>query len=449
VRTLVEGYNGKKESKKHESEVHLPRLRELIQRILVTGGTMGHTYRLWNDKRGEYRWIHLDSSVKTQADDSRLLYGVYSDVSEQRHLEGELVYANEKMQDIVNAIPGGVAIYKMTNIFETKYFSDGLAEMTGYSVEEYGQLVEDNISTVVETREKFQLHRQFIDEKIGEFEEKQMNAEDFTAKEKDNLNNLRTIGRYLTRTLDEHQRILGQHFDLKKLYDEELENYSNMTLVQRFPFRSDVYDVILKDVSLLQNIDKVFNPLFIGQVNKIFNPEKMLEYQKKLKKSGTEDEDLELDFDEEAYSREKEQRRLERMKKYEGCVSTILEQLLKHRELTLETLNTGCDEEAWNRLLPTAEIFREVMIEFLTAGTIDIQALQRDQTDYLMDASDGFVLNETLLSLMEDRKFRKIGKILIFPIEDGGHVHFKNVMDEFGNRRNFRCSNIGFRYEER
>lgn len=54
------------------------------------------------------------------------------------------------------------------------------------------------------------------------------------------------------------------------------------------------------------------------------------------------------------------------------------------------------------------------MIEFLTAGTIDIQALQREQTDYLMDASDGFVLNETLLSLMEDRKFRKIGKILIF-----------------------------------
>ena len=42
-------------------------------------------------------------------------------------------------------------------------------------------------------------------------------------KEKGNLNNLRAIGRYLTQTLDEHQRILGQHFDLKKLYDEELE----------------------------------------------------------------------------------------------------------------------------------------------------------------------------------------------------------------------------------
>ncbi len=87
--------------------------------------------------------------MKTQADDSRLLYGVYSDVSEQRHLEGELVYANEKMQDIVNAIPGGVAIYKMTNIFETKYFSDGLAEMTGYSVEEYQELAKRDAAELV------------------------------------------------------------------------------------------------------------------------------------------------------------------------------------------------------------------------------------------------------------------------------------------------------------
>ena len=73
-------------------------------------------------------------------------------------------------------------------------------------------------------------------EKLKNLKEKQMNAETFTEKKKKgNLNNLRVIGRYLTQTLDEHQRILSQHFYLKKLYDEELENYSNMTLVQRFP----------------------------------------------------------------------------------------------------------------------------------------------------------------------------------------------------------------------
>ena len=174
-----------------------------------------------------------------------------------------------------------------------------------------------------------------------------------------------------------------------------------------------------------------------------------MEYQKKLKKSDVEDESMELDFDEEKYNREKEQRRQERMKKYEGCVNVILEQLVIHKETTLETLNISCKEEERERLLPTAEIFREVIIEFLTAGTIDIGTLQKEQTDYLMDASEGFVLNEMLLAILEDRRYRKIGKIHIFPMEDGKHIHFKNVMDEAGNRRNFKCSNVGFCYEER
>lgn len=318
-----------------------------------------------------------------------------------------------------------------------------------YSVEDYKQLVEDNISTVVDTREKFNMHREFIDEKIGEFEERQMNAEEFTVKERDNLNNLRIIGRYLTGTLDEHQKILGQHFDLKKLYDYELENYSNMTLVQRFPLRSGVYDVILKDASLLKNIDKIFNPLFIGQAEKIFNPEKMLEYQKRLKKSIEEDEDVELDFDEEEYNREKERYRLERMKKYEGSITVILQKLLEHTEVDLTMLSMECSDSEKNALIPTAEIFREIIIEFLTVGTIDVAELRKEQTDYLMDASEGFVLNEMLLTILDGRQFRKIGRIYIYPMEDGEYVHFKNVKDEAGNIRNFKCSNVGFRYEER
>ena len=41
-------------------------------------------------------------------------------------LERELAEANEELQDIINAIPGGVAIYKVSDRFETVYFSDGV-----------------------------------------------------------------------------------------------------------------------------------------------------------------------------------------------------------------------------------------------------------------------------------------------------------------------------------
>ncbi len=318
-----------------------------------------------------------------------------------------------------------------------------------YSVEDYREIMEENISTVADTRAKFNMHREFIEEKIKEFEEKEMNTDELSDKEKDNLNNLKIIGNYLTGTIDEHQKILEQHFDLKKLYDYELENYSNMTLVQRFPFRSDVYDVILKDAELLKNADKIFNPLFMSLPDKIFNPEKMLEYQKRLKKSGIDEEDIELDFDEEKLNKEKERKKQERMKKYEQCIMVILDILLENQEISLKFINEKSTEEERNMLIPTAEIFREVIIELLTEGNIDISELRKEQKEYLMDTSDGFILNEMLLGIMDNPRYRNIKKIYVYQIEDGQYIHFKHVKDEVGNYKNFKCSNIGFRYEER
>lgn len=123
----------------HQDDVAALKVR--IGRVIQDGGIMRHTYRVWNDREQKYHWIRLDGSVKSQEDGTKLLYGVYSDVSGQQLLEEELTAANEKMQDIVNAIPGGVAIYKVTDIFETVYFSDGVPELSGYTVEEYRELI--------------------------------------------------------------------------------------------------------------------------------------------------------------------------------------------------------------------------------------------------------------------------------------------------------------------
>ena len=78
---------------------------------------------------------------KSTRDGWKLFYGVYRDVSEQEELKKEPTIANEKMEDIINAIPGGVAIYKVSDIFETVYFSDRVPELSGYTVEEYHELI--------------------------------------------------------------------------------------------------------------------------------------------------------------------------------------------------------------------------------------------------------------------------------------------------------------------
>ena len=65
-------------------------------------------------------------------------------------------------------------------------------------------------------------------EKIKFFEEKDINIKELNEEEMENLMNLRTINEYLGRTIEEEQRILKSHFDLKRIYGEELENISKM-----------------------------------------------------------------------------------------------------------------------------------------------------------------------------------------------------------------------------
>lgn len=100
-------------------------------------------------------------------------------------------------------------------------------------------------------------------------------------------------------------------------------------------------------------------------------------------------------------------------------------------------------------LIPSVEIFREIMIEFLTAGTVSVEDLRKEQAGYLMEASDSFVLNEMLLTILEDKKYGTIGMIQVYPAKEEKAVYFKNLKDEAGNFRNLKCSNIKFIYEKR
>ena len=57
-------------------------LRQKIQQAILCNGTMHYTYHVFNDRKGEYCWIRLDGSVKEKEDGTKLLYGIYSDVSD-------------------------------------------------------------------------------------------------------------------------------------------------------------------------------------------------------------------------------------------------------------------------------------------------------------------------------------------------------------------------------
>lgn len=352
----------------------------------------------------------------------------------------------------------GRAVHDIKNVFEqlriqNQKIREAMRKIRqnalSYSVEEYRQLIEENIQTIEKTRQEFKSHREVVAAREREFEEQDIHISTLSEKDRESLESLRIIEGYLNQSLDEHQKILNEHFDLKTLYDMELENYSNMAMVQRFHFRSELYDKVLADASLLGRIHEAMMPLFRRSPDKIYNPEKAFEYQKRLKKDMKEEEPLELGFDKEEYQEEQERIARERLKKYEKSLAVMLAAMEERGKVSLAELKESVTGEQREVLIPTLEIFREILIELLTAGTMDIDALKKERREYMLDNPGSFQLNDMLLSILEGERYQRIGTVYAARSERQEWIYFEHVLSENGEYKTIRCSDVELWYEER
>ncbi|MDD3336206.1 MAG: PAS domain-containing protein [Eubacteriales bacterium] len=90
-------------------------------------------YRM-RKRDGSYLWVHDIGKLSTDQNGRAVTISVCYDVTKE-HRE------KQRLDDIINAIPGGVAIYKISDIFQTVFFSSGVPELSGYTVEEYNELI--------------------------------------------------------------------------------------------------------------------------------------------------------------------------------------------------------------------------------------------------------------------------------------------------------------------
>lgn len=319
-----------------------------------------------------------------------------------------------------------------------------------YSVTDYQQILEENMDTIRDTRKQFLEYRDMVKARATQLEEEHINVHRLNAKEEENLGNLRVIEGYLNRAIDEHQKILNNHLDLKALYTKELEELSQMSLIQRFSLRSDLFDQILEDPQGLTRMDIFFRPLFLQGPDQIYNLNKALEPQRTVRKKLEEDSKEQIDFDEEQWQKEQELLRLKKLETYRGCLGYITERLSAAETFTLEECReeVAGEPELRTRLIPNVEIFKEVMVELIKSREIDIEALKKERSEYIQDTSGGFQLNDMLLQLLEEQEAadrKRIVRISVCRIEGSEAVVFEDVCDGQGNQKVIRCSNLLFR----
>ena len=314
-----------------------------------------------------------------------------------------------------------------------------------YSVDEYEEVLVGNLNTITDTKKKFQEYKTVIQERVKDLEEENINIRKLSKKEQQDLNNLRVIEEYLTRVLDEHQKILNSHFDLKILYTEELERLSQARLIQRFSMRRDLYDKVLKQADTLENMDMFLRPLFNRNPEKIYNLNKAFSYEKSVNAGTEKDSEEEVDFDEEAFHREKEEKLQKKLLVYEKSLQYLLEKASVTGEVSLGQLKDRLDiyPEEKEIFIPNVDVFKEIMVELIRNRTIDIATLKKERREYIQEQPDGFQLNEMILKLVEEQpENNDITSIEVERLENEEAITFSEIKDEENRRKTIRCSNV-------
>jgi hypothetical protein len=318
-----------------------------------------------------------------------------------------------------------------------------------YSVSDYEQLLGENMESIDMTKQKFQSYRETVRKRAKELEEQNINVRKLSAQEEENLENLRIIESYLNRGIDEHQKILNSHFDLKILYEKELELLSQMSLIQRFSLRTDLYDKVLQDASGLDNIDIFLRPLFHQAPDKIYNLQKATQLQRPIRKKQQEEEEEVLDFDEDQWQEEYAARKRKRLMQYENSLGFVLDKMMEKGKITLQEMASSLGREEQNTLIPDIDIFKEIMVELIKSRHIDIDALRKEKSEYIAEETLDFQLNEMILELVDkDERRKHIHQIDIYRLEDGGVVEFRNIRNETGDGKTVRCSNVALEIGE-
>lgn len=315
----------------------------------------------------------------------------------------------------------------------------------GYSVRDYEEILEENLATIGETKQKFQNYRTLVINRARELEETNINVKKLMPEEEAKLNHLREIEYYLNRTIDEHQRILNSHFDLKALYTKELEELTRMSLIQRFSLRTELYDKVLEQPDALGLLDYFLRPLFVRDPDKGYNLNKAFQFQKPVRKTADVDTEETMDFDEEKWQQEQERLRREKLICYEKSLGFLLKQAAEaeNKEISLLEIRNRLEEQTCSVLIPSVEIFKEIMVELIKNKEIDVEALRKEQGEYLRDQSGEFQLNEMLLQIIDEHaEYSRIRKLEIFRREEEEPVVFEQVPNQQGQLKNIRCSNV-------
>ena len=127
---------------------------------------------------------------------------------------------------------------------------------------------------------------------------------------------------------------------------------------------------------------------------------------------------------------------------YEASLKVLLGFLKREGEISLKAIRETLGDQL-KELVPDTDIFKEIMVELLKSGRLDVQMLKKERSESLGDKSAEFRLSEMFLDLLEqDDSLADVTALEAYRIEDGETIVFEGVKNAEGRLCNIRCSNV-------
>ena len=128
---------------------------------------------------------------------------------------------------------------------------------------------------------------------------------------------------------------------------------------------------------------------------------------------------------------------------YKKSMALILSYATNEGGITLQDLKSQLNEDSLKQLIPSIEIFKEIMIELLQAKEIDLSAWKKERAENFMDQSFEFQLSTCLLDVIEENHtYHSLTKVQIYRSQEESTVTFEGAVDTEGRQKTIRCSNV-------
>lgn len=264
----------------------------------------------------------------------------------------------------------------------------------------YGNLVEENIRVMKDSRESLEVFKKENAEKIQEMSSK-LTAAGLKGSDFENLQTLGQISRMLDRSIVAVTEILNALNTFSLDYNDELILQLTASQAQRYSFRKTIFEPVLQDASILDRIDELLHPLWIRQPDSIFQLDHAFEYKQLIARN--EDDVLEEADDEVDLEEEERRKEAERQKKQALGDSLVmfLTRLSEKEDHHLSLAEFGQPEG----FLQDAGHARILLSSWAMTDSIDLKQLEEDARELVIEENLPYSFSLAMLENLDSLPF--------------------------------------------